>query len=214
MGNQLPAFLESVQRKRCLDKIAFFVYELFKTCTPEFLIMFQIVADSSSLILLAKCSLITDFCDRFEVIVPSSVIAEVASDELIRRYPDASLISELVSKGAIRVRRPEHGEFALPLTLHRGEQDALRIASNLADCLLATDDGKAIKAARFLKIPFVITPKIVIELYKSERITFQKARDAMEKLSKIGRYSPEIIADALLKLVEENNAKTNNRQNT
>jgi len=173
--------------------------------------MFQIVADSSSLILLAKCSLITNFCDQFPVIVPSSFIVEVASDELIRRYPDASLISELVSRGNLTVRSPEYGEFALPITLHRGEHDALRIASSLPDCLLATDDGKAIKAARFLKIPFVITPKIVIELYKSERITFQKARDALEKLSKIGRYSPEIIGDALLRLVEENNAKANNR---
>jgi predicted nucleic acid-binding protein len=175
--------------------------------------MLQIVADSSSLILLAKCSMITDFCDHFEVIVPFSVIAEVASEELIRRYPDASLISELVMKGALRVRSPDV-DFALPLTLHRGEQDALRIASSLANCLLANDDGKAIKAARFLKIPFVITPKIVIELYKSERISFQKARNAMEKLGKIGRYSPEIIADALLKLVEEKNAKANNGQNT
>jgi len=39
-------------------------------------------------------------------------------------------------------------------------------------------------------------------------------RESLEKLGKIGRYSPEIIADALVSLMEEKNGKTNNNKDT
>jgi len=65
-----------------------------------------------------------------------------------------------------------------------------------------------------LKLPFIITPKIVIELFKLEKITFKKARDSLEKLGTIGRYSPEIIADALVTLMEEKDDKADNNKDT
>jgi len=57
----------------------------------------------------------------------------------------------------------------------------------------------------FFNIPFIITPKIVVELFRLQKISFKKARDALLKLDKIGRYSPEIIADALISLMEKEN---------
>ena len=172
------------------------------------------VADSSALILLAKCSLLEIVCKLFEVVVPKTVTIEVASEDLIRNYPDAALISDLVSKGAIKVKRPGSAEFTMPILLHQGEKDALLLAIKLKRALLATDDGKAIKAARFLKVPFIITPKIVVELFRLQKISFKKARDSLEKLGKIGRYSPEIIADALVSLMEEKDGKADNHKNT
>jgi len=61
------------------------------------------VADSSALILLAKCSLLEIVCDLFDIIVPKAVNIEVASEDLVKNYPDAALISDLISKGAIKV---------------------------------------------------------------------------------------------------------------
>ncbi|MDZ7697221.1 MAG: hypothetical protein U5R49_09970 [Deltaproteobacteria bacterium] len=78
----------------------------------------------------------------------------------------------------------------------------------------ASDDGKAIKAARFLKVPFIVSPRIVVELYKLDKISFKKAREALEKLGTIGRYSPEIISDAFVSLMEEKNGKTDDHTNT
>lgn len=176
--------------------------------------MDQIVADSSSLILLAKCSLLEIVCNLFEVIVPQSVYIEVASEDLARNYSDAALISDLTSKGAIKVQSPSSNRLSLPISLHRGEEDALLLAINLRRSLFVTDDGKAIRAARFFKVPFIITPKIVVELFRIQKISFKKARESLEKLGKIGRYSPEIIADALVSLVEEKNGKTNNNKDT
>jgi len=176
--------------------------------------MARIVADSSSLILLAKCSLLKIVCDLFDVIVPKAVSIEVASEDLVKTYPDAALISELISKGAIKVQSPGNDRFSLPLSLHKGEEEALVLAINLDGSLLATDDGKAIKAARFFNIPFIVTPKIVVELFRLQKISFKKARESIEKLGKIGRYSPEIVADALISLMEKEDGKTNNNKDT
>ena len=88
------------------------------------------------------------------------------------------------------------------------------LAMKLGKPLLATDGGKAIKAARFLKISFIITSKIVVELLRLEKISFKKARSAIEKLGNIGRYSPAIIAEASVSLMEEKDGKTDNHKNT
>jgi len=174
----------------------------------------RIIADSSALILLAKCNLLEIFCDLFEVIVPKSVRIEVASEDLIKKYPDAALISELMSKGAIKVQNPGSDRPTLPLSLHKGEKEALLLAIKLGRTLFATDDGKAIKAARFFNVPFIVTPKIVVEFFRLQKISFKTARESLEKLAKIGRYSPEIIADALISLMEKKNGKTNNHKDT
>ena len=176
--------------------------------------MAQMVADSSALILLAKCSLLEIVCDLFELIVPEAVNIEVASEDLIRKYPDAVLISDLTSKGAIKVQGHGCDRTTLPISLHKGEQEALLLAIKMRRSVFATDDGRAIKAARFLKVPFIVTPKIVVELFRLQKISFKKARESLEKLSKIGRYSPEIIADALVSLMEVKNGKTNYHKNT
>ena len=49
--------------------------------------------------------------------------------------------------------------------------------------------------------------KMVVELFRLQKISFEKARKSLEKLGKIGRYSPEIIAEALVSLMEEKNGK-------
>lgn len=173
-----------------------------------------IVSDSSSLILLTKCSLLKILCELTEIFVPKAVIAEVASQTLVRKHPDAALISALASEGSIHVKRPNASRLKLPISLHKGEKDALLLALQLEGSILATDDGKAIKAAKFLKLPFTITPKIIVDLFRRDKINFEKARESLEKLGVIGRYSPEILADAMLSLREENDDKAHNHKNT
>ena len=176
--------------------------------------MARMVADSSALILLAKCNLLEVVCDLFDVIVPKAVSIEVASEDLVKNYPDAALISELMSKGAIRVQSPGRDRPASPLSLHKGEEEALLLAITLDRSLFATDDGKAIKAARFFNVTFIVTPKIVVELFRLQKISLKRARESLEKLGKIGRYSPEIIADALISLMEKEDGKADNHKDT
>jgi len=150
----------------------------------------------------------------FEVLLPDTVNIEVASEKMIGNYPDAALISKLVSSGKLKVQNPGNDRPHIPLSLHRGEEDALFLAIELGRSLLATDDGKAIRAARFLNVPFIVTPKIVVELFRLQKISLEKARESLEKLAKIGRYSPEIIAEALIMLMEKKDGKTDDDKDT
>ncbi len=106
----------------------------------------------------------------------------------------------------------DHLEHEREVSLHKGEEEALLLAIKPGGSLLATDDGKAIKAARFFNVPFIVTPKIVVELFRLQKISFKKSRKSLEKLGKIGRYSPEIIADALISLMEKEDDKANNHK--
>jgi hypothetical protein len=47
-----------------------------------------------------------------------------------------------------------------------------------------------------------------------QKISLKKARESLEKLGKIGRYSPEIIAAALISLLEKEDGKANNHKDT
>ncbi len=176
--------------------------------------MIRIIADSSSLILLTKCGLIGTVCVLFDVIVPPAAVMEVASEKLVKRFPDAAALSDLIEQGKITVQSPGDIELSLSISIHQGEREALALAQRLEGALLATDDGKAIKAAKFLKIPFIITPKIVTELFRLGRISFKKGRSSLEILGKIGRYSPEILADALALMMEEKDGKADHNKNT
>jgi len=118
--------------------------------------MAQMVADNSALILLAKCSLLEIVCNLFDVIVPKAVNIEVASEDLVKNYPDAALISDLISKGAIKVQSSGSDKLPLPISLHRGEEDALLLAIKLGRSMFATDDGKATwLISGFISLPWV-----------------------------------------------------------
>lgn len=77
-----------------------------------------------------------------------------------------------------------------------------------------TDDGKAIKACRYLKVPFIISPKVVTDLYRLGKIGMMEAKHSIEKLGIIRRYSPEIISEALIRLKEVRDVETNNRKSS
>lgn len=195
-----------------LDNMCHSVYDFLRSITMSLFFMKRIILDSSSLILLAKCSLLETACSAFELVVPFSVVRETASKDLVRRYPDAALIRDLIDRGRLKTKRAGARKTPLPIPLHRGEEEALVLAMNLQDSVLATDDGKAIKAARFLRVPFVITPRLVVALFRLNRIPFTKALKAIEKLGSVGRYSPDIIAEAILFLTEAKNGKAHNNK--
>jgi len=171
-----------------------------------------LVMDASSLILLGKCSLIEVLSKTFKVIIPGKVLDEVVSEEILKQYPDANGIAELVHNGKIEVISTEKGSVKIPITLDEGETEAILLARQMDNAILATDDGKAIKACRYLKIPFIISPKVVTDLYRLGKIGMMDAKHSIEKLRIIGRYSPEIISEALIRLKEVRDVETHNRQ--
>jgi predicted nucleic acid-binding protein len=170
-----------------------------------------IVLDASSLILLGKCGLVELLSQTFRIIIPKGVLNETVNEVTLKQHPEANVISELVQGEKIEVFPIVKEKFKFPVTLGRGEIEAIILTSKMGNAILITDDGKAIKACRYLKIPFTISPKMVVELYRLERIDFKNAKASIDKLRIIGRYSPEIIAEALIRLKEVKDVKADNR---
>ncbi len=173
-----------------------------------------LVMDASSLILLGKCGLMETLSKEFRVVIPRKVLDEVANEEILKQYPDANVIAELVHQQKIEVILIGKRGLKYPFTLDEGETEAILLAWQMKNAILVTDDGKAIKACRYLKIPFIISPKLVTELYRLGKIGMPEARRSIEKLGIVGRYSPEIISEALIRLKEVEDVETNNHKNS
>ncbi len=163
-----------------------------------------VVSDTSSLILLSKASVLERVCAKYEIYIPPSVEKEATSPELRKKHTDANQIHDLIQSKALRVRKLRR-RSKLTVRLGPGEADAVRLFQQLNADVLLTDDGKAIKVFRMLRIPFTISPNIVLELYKKGDVKFDEALRSLEQLRVHGRYSPDIIAESLLKLQKEKN---------
>jgi len=120
------------------------------------------------------------------------------NENTLTTYPDAKRIHDLVEADKIALKKPSVRSADIPITLGAGETECIQLYTTLNADTILTDDGKAIKVCRYLGIPFTISPKVVVSLFEGGRISFEHARTAILKLEKIGRYSKDIIADALL----------------
>lgn len=164
-----------------------------------------IIADSCSLILLAKCNLLGALAGKFPLLIPDAVFHEVVNEGTAERFSDAKVVSALVEQKRIKVVKAAKPK-RLPFAIGKGELEALLLVKQTPGAVLATDDGKAIKVCRHLNLPFIISPKIAVELYRLKMIDRHTAKSAIEKMKIIGRYSADIIAEALLMLEEARNA--------
>ena len=66
----------------------------------------KLILDSSSLILLTKCDVITEVSKLFELVLPAAVFDETASGNLLDRFPDAAVIASMVEDGILKVSVP------------------------------------------------------------------------------------------------------------
>ncbi len=112
------------------------------------------------------------------------------------KYPDAGIITELVKQQKIHVVEPSKGK------MEKGEDEAVSLFGEIKADLFLCDDGRAIKICRVLQIPFTTSPRVVVDLYRKSLIDIDKAKEALNRLEILGRYSKDIIANALLDLMK------------
>ena len=155
----------------------------------------MIVSDSSTLILLAKVSILDTFINniKLKVIIPKKVHLEcIIKDD---RF-DAKLIEERVKEGKIKVKEIKQQNLCLKLMqdfgIGAGEAEAITLCIEEKKSLI-TDDKKAINICKIFHIGFTTAPNILVNLYKKEIITKEKAELSIKKLQLYGRYSQEII---------------------
>lgn len=163
--------------------------------------MKSIIIDSSSLILLTKADLTEILIREFEVFIPEKVYEECVNPASLKRYPDALAIQQWVLDGKLNVKKADLKKVTgLGYRMDAGEKEVLALGLEYPEALLLTDDGNAIRIAKFLKKRFSISPLIAVDLFKRGCISYERAKQSIEKLSIFGRYVPNLIADVFLML--------------
>jgi len=163
----------------------------------------QLVFDASTVILLAKISLLREIAEEVKVIIPRKVRAECLSKE----GTDALLISTLIKEKKIDVKEAGGAEaikkMQIDFKIEGGEAEALWLARRLT-CPIAVDDGQTIKACKVMNQSFTTAIHFLLNLVEQSKLEPQMAMVKLEKLSKYGRYRKEIIEDARMRLKGEN----------
>jgi len=158
-----------------------------------------VISDACSLILLAKATVLEILANEVRIVTSPSVYQEAVIKGEKRGHPDALIIKKLVSQKKIEIISLKQKK-TFGVTLGEGEEEILALTQEVKFDLLLLDDKKAINVSKSLSLPFTISPKVVISLAQKKKIAKEKAIQALEILRIEGRYSPDIIAEALLGL--------------
>lgn len=163
----------------------------------------MIVANSSTLILLAKVELLDTFLAALDekVTIPKEVERECCEE---KRAPDALLIQKAIADGNIAVRAIKatrlYRKLLADFPLGKGEAEALALALSRKASLFVTDDKKAIQASKLLKIPFATAVGILVRMYGKGVLEKKEAERKLESLARYSRYKTDIIEDAKTRL--------------
>src|SRR3989344_7581379 len=153
-----------------------------------------LIADASSLILLAKAEILSALIEKNEIIIPEKVHEETARGKE-KGMPDSFLIEKLIEENKIKVEKANEktkGKVKEMFGLWAGEGEALSLAIEHNKPII-TDDKKCINAAKAANISFMTSPDITIALFQKKQIDKKKAVFAIEKLEEAGWYKKEII---------------------
>ncbi len=152
----------------------------------------MLVSNASTLILLAKVSILQEFVDNFKVVIPKEVFSEVVKN---KDTFDSILIRKEIEKGRINVGEIDRKKLEIILQefrLHEGEAAAYILFNKVKAEAIITDDRELIKLCRIERIPFICSMAIVVRMYNKGLITKEKADEKLDKLYDYGRYSKEI----------------------
>lgn len=157
-----------------------------------------IVFDSSTLILLAKISLLRSITQKVKCIITDTV-----ENECVRKDAyDSKVIKELINEGLLKNVNTKPGGLSKiknDFNIQDGEASSLVIAIK-EKYILATDDGPTIKACVILDVDFATAIHFVVRSYKNGLIDKKSALEKIFGLEKYGRYKPQMIEDAKQKI--------------
>lgn len=163
----------------------------------------MIVFNASTLILLAKVELLDTFLGAADeqVVIPREVERECCE---AKRTPDALVIQAAIQEKRIAIQplqaRRLYAKLLADFPLGKGEAEALALAVAGKSRLFATDDKKAIQAAKLLRIPFTTAVGILVRMAEKGVLAKREALLKLQALGKAGRYKTDIIEAAQSRL--------------
>lgn len=155
--------------------------------------MSEAVSDSTVLIFLAKLKKLDLLSNIYrKIVIPEKVREEVVDEGKKRGEKDANLLEQKIEKGLIEVKKVEVDKEIQGFDLGPGESEALSLANELDDDLLA-DDESAREAARILGIEPRGTLYFIAEGLRSYDLSFDEYLESLEKLTDKGFYMDEAV---------------------
>jgi predicted nucleic acid-binding protein len=156
------------------------------------------VFDASTLILLAKITLLETFVTNFpgEVFIPKKV-----KDEILQGKSEEILfVIKLIETGKIKIVKIRESRQTRKLmtdfNIASGEAEAILLALKETGSLIGTDDRNAIRACKILKIRFTTAVAVLIRIFEKNLIDKEDALIKLQKLKAAARYRQAIIEDA------------------
>ena len=151
----------------------------------------MIVSDASTLILLARVSILRRFLAAFgKIIVPE----EVAKEMTVAHSLDARMLEREIQEKSISVEkiRSSTDEITGQFRLDKGEAEAYVLYNELHARVILTDDGELIKLCKLFEIPFVNALAIVVRMFDRGLLTRDETCEYLRKLNDYGRYSGKV----------------------
>jgi len=152
----------------------------------------MLISNASTLILLAKATLLQKFLDNFEVAIPDKVSEEITNG---KEAFDAKLIQKEIDLGRIKVKPIDNKKTAIIMRqfkLHEGEASAYVLFGQEKGKAILTDDKELIKLCRIEKVPFICALAVVVRMFEKNILTKEEAKEKLDRINDYGRYSKDI----------------------
>ena len=153
------------------------------------------IADSSSLILLAKISILDRLLSHLKE--PVTITLVIFNECTAKKGAmDAELIKKRIKEGIILQRTLKSSNLSRKLekdfNLGHGEAQAIQLCVE-QELGLLTDDKRTLQTCKILGIPFTTALNLVVQLYPRGILKKDETETYINKLKISGRYSTEVI---------------------
>lgn len=155
----------------------------------------MVVADASSVILLAKAGVLRQFASSNDLVIPEIVYQEAVERGLESGREDAYRIEELIDEEKIMVSETDETEKDRIGDLFgiTGGEAAAVAAGLTRDVLVLVDDRKGINVCKARDHPFATAIDVVVRLYELDTLSGQAASNALDDLETYGWYERSLV---------------------
>lgn len=147
------------------------------------------VADTGPLLALAKVNALDLLTYLYQQVITSpTVFTEAVTAGLAQNAPDALILDDAFKRGRLQVRIPTLDLLPRPALVHRGEEESIRLAIELAADWLLMDDLDARHVAQenlaAAGVPTSVrgTLGVIVTVYQQKHIAAEQAVDLLNAL--------------------------------
>ena len=153
----------------------------------------MLVSNSSTLILLAKSTVLSRFLEKTKCItITETVYKEIlAKDSFENLIIKKEIEKERIIIEAINAKF--YANIVKQFKIEEGEASTFALCKSKKYNGILTDDKELIKLCRIEEVAFANALSILVRLYKEKLISKIEALEKLEKLQAYGRYSKEVF---------------------